>query len=183
MFLFFVMIKTKCKKNISENFSLLTGRLGSSGRLLSLSRMFESLPLKFALLVDDLDVLPLAELPELGVGQQLVDQSFLSIFFRDSVGVKVDGRVHNVTDLNKRRKKFNNFVFQFCHHCSNNDFFFRKSSNYSGLLKLHIKISFFFSTSYFLNTKIDIERVLEDFNFIILFTIQRRKGNIIVAQL
>jgi hypothetical protein len=65
--------------------------------------MLESLPLKFGFLVDDLDVLPLAELPELGVGQQLVDQSFLSLFLRDSVRVKVDGRIHHVTNLKKKK--------------------------------------------------------------------------------
>ncbi len=45
----------------------------------------------FALLVDDFNVLPFAELFEFGVGQKFVDQSFLSIFLRDSVGIEVDG--------------------------------------------------------------------------------------------
>ena len=63
--------------------------------------------LAFALLFDDLDVLPFAVLPELGVGQQLVHQSLLPVLLGNPVRVEVHGRVNHVTNLMEGNKKNN----------------------------------------------------------------------------
>ena len=67
--------------------------------------MLETFSLVLAFLVNDFDVFSFTELFKFGVGQKFVDQSFLSIFFRDSVRVEVDGGIHHVTNLETKNSK------------------------------------------------------------------------------
>ena len=69
-------------------------------RLFAFSGMLEPLlPLAFALLIDDLDVLPLAVLPELCVRQELVHQGLLPILLGNPIRVVVNGCIDHVTNL------------------------------------------------------------------------------------
>lgn len=71
-------------------------------RFLSFSGMLEPFPvLTLALLFDDIDVLPLAELTEFRVGQKLVDQRLLSVFLGNAVRIIVNRRIDNVPNLKR----------------------------------------------------------------------------------